>query len=100
MNDMETMRRAYTDLFGMNNQLIGGYNARAGNQEVLLGSLKEVNLMIQRAANLRVGRAKNTVVNECRAAVKANNMSTLLNLIRYGGSSGVVANGVKKSKAT
>jgi Bardet-Biedl syndrome 2 protein len=68
----------------MNGQLIGGYSTRAGNHENLLVALKEVNVMIQRAANLRVGRAKNSVVAECRAAVKANNMAALVQIIRQG----------------
>jgi Bardet-Biedl syndrome 2 protein len=84
LNDMELMRRAYTDLYSTNNQLVGNYNARANNHETLLAALKEVNVMIQRAAGLRVGRAKNTVITECRAAVKTNNMATIVQVIRYG----------------
>ena len=84
MSDMENMRRAYTDLFSMNNQLIGGYNARAGNHEALLMSLKDVNVMIQKAANLRVGKEKNAVITECREAVKANKMALLINIIKFG----------------
>ncbi len=84
MVDMETMRRAYTDLFSLNNQLIVGYNNRASNHEGLLVALKEVNQMIQRAANLRVGNAKTRVINDCRGAVKSNNMSALFRIIRQG----------------
>ena len=84
MVDMEAMRRAYTDLFALNNQLIGGYNVRASNHEGLLAALKEVNQMIQKAANLRVGVAKTRVINECRAAVKANNMAALLRIVSQG----------------
>ena len=89
MNDMEAMRRAYTELYSLNTQLIGGYSARASNQEALLANLKEVNVMIQRAANLRVGKSKNVVVNECRAAVKANNMAAIVKIIRHGGTMSV-----------
>ena len=81
MGDMDYMRRAYTELYGLNNQLIGGYNTRASNHVSLLAALKEVNLVIQRASNLRVGSAKSRVVNSCRAAVKANNMEALVNII-------------------
>lgn len=84
MNDMETMRRAYTELNSLNGQLIGGYNVRAQNQASLLSSLKEVNQMIQRAANLRVGKAKARVINDCRTAVKANNMKSLYRIIQQG----------------
>lgn len=84
MNDMDTMRAAYNELFSLNNQLIGGYNIRSNNHQGLLAALKEVNQMIQKAANLRVGRAKTAVINECRAAVKKNNMGSLISLITRG----------------
>eukprot|EP00607_Mallomonas_marina_P009864 CAMPEP_0182420674 /NCGR_PEP_ID=MMETSP1167-20130531/5644_1 /TAXON_ID=2988 /ORGANISM="Mallomonas Sp, Strain CCMP3275" /LENGTH=760 /DNA_ID=CAMNT_0024596939 /DNA_START=242 /DNA_END=2524 /DNA_ORIENTATION=+ len=84
MGDMESMRRAYTELFALNNNLVGGYNLRSGNHEGLLEALKEVNQMIQRAANLRIGNAKTRVISECRAAVKKNNMSALLRIINNG----------------
>jgi len=88
LNDMSMMRRAYTDLHALNNQLVGGYRIRSSNHEGLLAALKQVNLMIQRAANLRVGKAKTSVINECRAAVKANNLQLLFNIISQGTSRG------------
>jgi Bardet-Biedl syndrome 2 protein len=84
MNDMQTMRRAYTELNSLNGQLIAGYNVRAQNQANLLAALKEVNQMIQRAANLRMGKAKARVIADCRAAVKANNMKSLFRIIQQG----------------
>jgi Bardet-Biedl syndrome 2 protein len=84
LQDMETMRRAYTELNSLNGQLIGGYNIRAQNQASLLAALKEVNQMIQRAANLRMGKAKARVIADCRAAVKANNMKSLFRIMQQG----------------
>lgn len=84
MADMTSMRKAYTELLAMNTQLIGGYNIRASNHEVLLASLKEVNQMIQKAANLRVGSSKTRLVTDCRAAVKSNNMNSLLRILKFG----------------
>lgn len=40
--------------------------------------------MIQRAARLRVGAPKTKVVAACRAAIKANNMVSLLRIIKDG----------------
>lgn len=84
MLDMDSMRRAYTELAGMNNQLISSYNIRANNHETLLAALKEVNQMIQKAANLRMGKAKSRVISDCRAAVKANNMQSLFRILKHG----------------
>ncbi len=84
MADMGGMRRSYTELNALNQQLVGGYNVRASNHDTLLAALKEVNQMIQKAANLRAGRAKSRVVTDCRAAVKQNNMQSLFRIIRQG----------------
>ena len=84
MLDMETMRKAYTELYGLNNSLIANYNVRAKSHEQLLASLKEVNFMIQKAANLRYGTAKSRVISECRKAVKENNLSVLFKIVRRG----------------
>jgi Bardet-Biedl syndrome 2 protein len=84
MTDMETMSRAYTDLYSLNNQLIAGYNNRMQSHTGLLAALKEVNQMIQKAANLRMGTAKTRVITDCRVAVKANNMQSLFRIIKQG----------------
>ena len=84
MMDMDTMRRAYTELSGMNNQLVQSYNTRSQNHDTLLNALKEVNQMIQKASNLRLGKAKSRVVADCRAAVKNNQMQSLLRILKQG----------------
>ena len=84
MSDMPLMRRAYTELFTTNKQLLGGYGIRRKTHEDLVLSLKEVNNMIQKAANLRVGKLKTTIVSECRANVKSNNLVALLKIIKNG----------------
>lgn len=91
MNDMESMRRAYTELFSLNGQLISGYNVRASNHDGLISALKEVNKMIQKAANLRVGKHKTTVIADCRAAVKVNNLAALFRIIKQGHDTGPTA---------
>jgi Bardet-Biedl syndrome 2 protein len=84
MMDMETMRKSYTELTGLNNGLVGAYNIRMKNHESLLTALKEVNQMIQRAATLRVGNAKNSVVNDSRAAIKENRMIDIARILQKG----------------
>ena len=62
---------------------MGEYAKRANNHEQLLGALKDVNHMIQKAARLRVGAAKQRIVAQCRAAIKNNNMSSLFKIIKH-----------------
>ena len=84
LNDMVLMRRAYTELYALSNQLIGGYNIRAGNHAGLLAALKEVNQMIQKAANLRAGQAKTSIITDSRAALKKNNSDLLVKIVADG----------------
>ncbi len=69
---------------------------RAQNHDGLLAALKDVNQMIQKAANLRAGKAKQRVITDCRAAIKVNNFASLARIIAKG-SDQTVAEGSKKS---
>ena len=64
----------------------------------LLAALKDVNHMIQKASNLRMGTAKSTVVTQCRQAIKANNIQSLFQIIETGNDPqiGVVDGGTHK----
>jgi len=84
LGDMPLMRRIYADLYTLNRQLVSEYVKRANNHQALLNSLKEVNHMIQKASNLRMGTAKSRVVTECRNAIKVNNIKSLFQIIKEG----------------
>jgi len=75
--DMPAMRNCYAELWELNQSQIAEYTKRATNHTKLLSSLKEVNNMIQKAAQLRVGKAKAKVVSDCRNAIKSNNVHNL-----------------------
>lgn len=53
MGDLAEMKRSYSELRGINNELVGEYMKRAANHDDLLKSLRQINQMIQRAASLR-----------------------------------------------
>lgn len=82
MCDMASMKRAYLDLMNMNKELIVRHEHRAKVQEDLIAGLKEINLMIHKTSNLRVGKAKEAIVKDCRAAIKANKMTSLTDIMR------------------
>ena len=82
--DIKGMRAAYAELYTLNAELMGEYNKRANNHEQLLVALKEVNHMIQKTARLRVGAAKTRIVTACRAAIKANDIQGLLQIMKSG----------------
>ncbi|KAK7870413.1 hypothetical protein R5R35_003747 [Gryllus longicercus] len=54
LGDMKLMNRLYEELNEINADLIRGYTIRCTNHQELLTSLKKVNTIIQKAANLRV----------------------------------------------
>ncbi|KAF0683990.1 Aste57867_24071 [Aphanomyces stellatus] len=84
LNDMRGMRSFYSELFSLNNQLLGEYTKRATNHQALLDALKEVNSMIQLAARLRNGAPKSAVIVACRKAIKANNIHALFYIVKTG----------------
>lgn len=86
MGDMGNMKKGYTELYNMNRDLINGYKIRCSNHQELLASLKQVNLIIQKAGRMRVGKYKTQVVNACRAAIKNNNVNSLFKIIKTGSS--------------
>lgn len=78
------MRRYYSELFTLNNQLLGEYTKRSTNHQALLDALKDVNSMIQLAARLRYGAPKSTVITACRKAIKNNNIHALFYIVKTG----------------
>merc|ERR1719324_392709 len=84
LSDMGTLKRVFSSLQSTNGDLIAEYNKRANNHQQLLNQLKEVNMMIQKAAKLRVGTPKTRVVSSCRQAIKKNSIHELFQIIRTG----------------
>jgi Bardet-Biedl syndrome 2 protein len=88
MADMPRMMRNYDELMRVNEGLIAEYNKRATNHEALLAALKQVNQVVQRASQLRVGKAKARVVADARRAIKKGDAQALLSLIATGRTGG------------
>jgi len=98
MGNMALMRRHYAELYTLNTSLVAEYVKRSNNHHALLAALKDVNHMIQKASNLRMGNAKSSVVTQCRQAIKANNIQSLFQIIETGNDPqiGVVDGGTHK----
>jgi len=84
LSDMFHLKKVFSGLQQTNGDLIAEFNKRANNHQQLLAQLKEVNMMIQKAAKLREGNAKTRVVASCRQAIKKNNIHELFQIIRSG----------------
>lgn len=84
LNDMKSMRKWFGQLYDINQDLVSGYKIRVNNHSELMETLKDVNQIIQKAGRLRAGKSKSKVISECRNAIKTNNISLLLKIIRTG----------------
>ena len=78
------VRESYRQLFHLNKDMVAEHEKKALNHKLLVDALKKVNIMIQKASDFRVGKAKAKLVTSCRAAIRANNMQTLFKLIKQG----------------
>ncbi|KRX11170.1 WD40-repeat-containing domain [Pseudocohnilembus persalinus] len=86
MLDMPYMRKYYNDVMGENRTLMTELTKRKQNQEILQNSLKQLNSMINKGSNLRLGQYKQKVTNLCRNAIKSNQLFQILNIIENGDS--------------
>jgi len=84
LSDMGNLKKVFSSLQQTNSDLIAEYNKRANNHQQLLSQLKEVNMMMQKAAKLRVGTPKTRVVSSCRQAIKKNNIHELFQIMKTG----------------
>jgi len=78
LQDVKNLQQTYQNLTTLNMQVIAEYMKRSTNRKELLSALKEVNEIIQRAANFRVGPPHKAVINLARNAMKNSNINSLL----------------------
>merc|ERR1712096_526132 len=81
-NNFDDLKDIYNNLWNVNGELITEFNKRTSNHIELVKNLKNINQMIQKAANLRVGSARQRVITLCRQAIKNNNIHALINIIQ------------------
>ena len=84
MADMKSVRKWTGQLYDINRDLVSQYKIRCNNHKELMDTLKDVNMIIQKAARLRIGKSKSMVVSECRNSIKTNNINQLVKVIKTG----------------
>ncbi|EGR29382.1 hypothetical protein IMG5_156790 [Ichthyophthirius multifiliis] len=82
--DMKFMKKYYSDVMVQNNNLMTELIKRKKNNNILMSSLKEINSMINKASNIRLGNAKTRVTTLCRNAIKNKDFFSLLRIIEGG----------------
>ena len=94
---LREMRKIAAAVFRQNEQLLAEHSKRETNHRELLAALKDVNILIQLASDLRVGGAKMRVVAECRAAVKARTIGKIWTIVENGAPLGPGSRGSNRS---
>ncbi|KAF4713850.1 Bardet-Biedl syndrome 2 protein, partial [Perkinsus olseni] len=79
------LKQALVNVQRVSRGIIADYSKRRGNHRMLLEALRELNLWINRGANLRVGKAQAAVVAGCKRALKDRDAATLVGVISRGG---------------
>ncbi|XP_020285539.1 Bardet-Biedl syndrome 2 protein homolog [Pseudomyrmex gracilis] len=84
LGNIEDMRKRLMQLKTINGDLIREHEIRVNSHRELAACLKELNIGVQRAARLRVGKAASNAVARCRAAIQDENSKALALAIRHG----------------
>ncbi|KAJ6218855.1 hypothetical protein RDWZM_004667 [Blomia tropicalis] len=81
IEEYDRMKQIYNDLSMLNREILREHMIRCQNHQDLVDNLKQMNVIIQRASNLRVGSYKTTLINSCREAIKQKNFPQLFKII-------------------
>ncbi|XP_076681212.1 BBSome complex member BBS2 [Andrena cerasifolii] len=84
LQNIDEMRKRLVQLKNVNVDLIKEHEIRMKSYRELTANLKELNLGVQRAARLRVGKSASNTVARCRAAIQDVNPKALAVAIRHG----------------
>ncbi|XP_012280111.1 Bardet-Biedl syndrome 2 protein homolog [Orussus abietinus] len=84
LEDVENMKKRLVQLRSVNGDLIREHEIRMKSHGEFTAALKELNVGVQRASRLRVGRAAANAVSRCRSAIHAENPKALILAIRHG----------------
>lgn len=84
LENIDEMRRRLVQLKNVNADLIKEHEIRMKSYREFTANLKELNLGVQRAARLRVGKSASNTVANCRAAIQDENSKALVIAIRHG----------------
>lgn len=84
LQEYKQVRQCYMDINSVNRDLVSCQRIREKNHEDLVAALKQINLLIQKTANLRVGKPKADMIQACRQAIRQNNLNVLTKIVTSG----------------
>ncbi|XP_014207589.1 Bardet-Biedl syndrome 2 protein homolog [Copidosoma floridanum] len=79
-----SMRARLAELREVNGDLLRDHEIRSGSFADLVAALRELNVGVQSASRLRVGKAATNAVQRCRAAIKEGDGRALVAALRHG----------------
>ncbi|KAG7187986.1 hypothetical protein KM043_013942 [Ampulex compressa] len=84
LGDIEEAKKRLMQLRTANSDLMIEHEISRRSYEELASHLKELNLGVQRAARLRVGKAAASTISRCRKAIQDENPKALALAVRHG----------------
>ncbi|KAJ8675989.1 hypothetical protein QAD02_011775 [Eretmocerus hayati] len=84
LEDVDGMRRRLIQLKALNGDLIRNHEIRSKSFHELVSAIKELNLGVQNASRLRVGKAASSAVQRCRTAIKEEDGEALISALKHG----------------
>lgn len=85
LSNARGMKRHFRALWDVNQGLMDEHRKRVTKHAEVAGQLRAINELIQTAAQLRLGRAKEALIVQCRKAVQAQDAEALIQAMREGG---------------
>jgi len=71
----------FSELFDVNQQMVGEFKKRRSNHQLLIAALKATNQTIEKVSRLRVGKYQKMTVTLSRNAIKKKNVEALINAL-------------------
>jgi hypothetical protein len=84
VGSMKEFRRTYTDIMGFNRNLMTEIEKKNQNTKQLSYSLKVLGQLINQTANVRYGKAKETMIAGCREAIKKKQFPKIIEIMERG----------------
>lgn len=84
LKDWNLMKRLYIELDEVNSSLRRGCEIRMTNYKDIVGTVKELNGIVQKASRLRFGKYKTDPVAISKQAIMTNNPQSMIKAIRTG----------------
>ena len=84
VGSMKDFRLAYGEVMTQNRNLLAETEKKNMNTKILSDAMKSIGQFINQTANVRFGKPKSEMINQCREAIKKKDFPKILLLMERG----------------